>query len=151
MRRFLLVCTAIAFVLIAAGVAIALSVHWVGIGDSVALTVGDERFDGPVLSAMVGDVFVLGAAAIGVTVVAVLATVAIVVPVVLVLVALFACAALVVGLSPLLLPVLLAVGGYALLSRSRRRASASTAGAVAFPSAPVSPLDRPHASDASPA
>ncbi len=63
---------------------------------------------------------------VALTVVAVLASVAVVVPILLCLVAFGILLALVVGLSPLVIPVLLLVGAYVLLSRRSRRRAAST-------------------------
>lgn len=140
MRRFFLVSAAVILVVVAIGVVAGVSVHWADLADGMTLSIDGETFEGPAVAAMLGGIVASGAAIACLTFVAVVASVAIVVPVVLLLLAVVALGAFVVGLSPILVPVLLVVGAYGLLSRARGRARSlpASTGATAPNAAPSS-------------
>ena len=135
MRRLLSFTAVAAIVLILIGAAVAFGVHLAAAGNGMTVTVNGETLEGPVVAALLGGTAASGVAVLVLLAVAVLASVAIIVPVVLLLVALGVLAALFVGLSPILVPVLLLVGAYVLLSRRRRRRAVVDAAAYPPPTA----------------
>ena len=118
-------------------IAIAIGVHSAEAMDGARVTINGETFSGEVLAGTVGCAVALGIVFVGLFVIAVLASVAIVLPVVLMLTAAFVLFALVMGLAPILVPVLLLVGAYVLLSRWTKRRDA--AGSSRLPSQPSPP------------
>lgn len=127
MRRLLFLVALTAIVLVAIAGAVAFGVHAASAGNGMTVTINGETLDGPVVAMLVGGAAACGVAALALLIVAVLASVAIVVPAVLLLVALGVLGALFVGLSPILVPVLLVVGAYVLLSRRRKRRAVADA------------------------
>jgi hypothetical protein len=120
----LLICFAILF---AAGAGAALGVHLAGLPDGMRISVDGENFDGPLIAASAGALAAVIVGLVAVIVIGVLASVAVAVPVMIAV-------ALIVGLSPIVVPVLLVVGACVLLSRrSQRRAMVASANAPSMP------------------
>ncbi len=126
MRRFLLVAAVAVTLLFAIGAAIALGIHSTGTMTGATVTINGETLEGPMIVILLGSAVAVGAFVFALIVIALLASVAIVVPVVLVFVAVSVLVALAVGLAPIIIPVLLLVGAYVLLSRRARRRAASS-------------------------
>ena len=139
MRKLVLFFAVAALALLVVGIAIAIGVHSADAINGATVTIDGETFSGAILAGSVGCAVALGVALVGLFVVGVLASVAIFVPIVLVAVAVIVLFALVMGLAPILVPVLLLVGAYVLLSRWTRRRSAADAGRLPSPSPPPSP------------
>jgi hypothetical protein len=137
MRKFLLLVLIAVVVLVAAGAGTALGIHWARAASDMTVSIDGERVAGPVIVAGLGAAGALIAGVVCLIVVAALASVAIIVPVAIVFALGIALIAAVVGLSPILVPVLLVVGVCVLLSRrSKRRAGAATASIPASPTIP---------------
>lgn len=135
MRRFFLWSAAGVVLLVALASLVLAAVHAAGLTDGLTLSVDGETFDGPVVAVMLGGFGVFTAVVVVVTTLATIASLAIVVPVLLALVGVFVMGLLIVGLSPLLVPVLLVGGACALLFRRPRPAPALPS---TGPSAPLS-------------
>jgi hypothetical protein len=134
MRTFLLVVLIAVVALFAAGAGTALGIHWVREAGDMAVSIDGERVPGPVIIVGLAAAGALIAGVVCLIVVATLASVAVIVPVVIVFAIAISLFAMVVGLSPILVPVLLVVGVCVLLSRrSQRRAGAVTTSVPASP------------------
>jgi hypothetical protein len=125
MRKFffglLLVCALLA----AVGIGAAMAVHWVGFAKDANVSIDGVTLDEAGVGAIVG----LAAACIAIfgvlIALVVIASVAVVLPLALIIGVAALAFAMVIGLSPLLVPVLLIVGVVMLVSRrSKRRAQA---------------------------
>jgi hypothetical protein len=134
MRTFLLLALIAIVVLVAAGAGTALGVHWVREASDMTVSIDGERVAGPVIVAGLGAAGALIAGVVCLIVIATLASVAVIVPVVIVFALGIALIAMVVGLSPILVPVLLVVGVCVLLSRRSKRTDAA---ATSIPASPT--------------
>ena len=121
MRSFFKMMALGVFFILLFGVVVALAIHWAGALDGVAVSIDDQRFDGPMTAIAIGGITALALMVAFVVVATVLACVAIIVPLALALAALAVLLALFFGLAPLLVPVLLVVGACVLLARWIRR------------------------------
>ncbi len=121
MRTVLKILALGALLILLLGVVIALSVHGAGGLDGVAVAIDDQRLEGPMMAIAIGAIIALVLAVAFIVIVSVLACVAIIVPLALALAAFGVLCALVFGLAPLIVPVLLVVGACVLLSRWIRR------------------------------
>ena len=121
MRKFLqwmVVCFAL---LMAVGVGAALGVQWSGVAHGMTVSIDGETIGQSAVAAGIGGAAALVAGIVCVLVLVALASAVIIVPIALVLALIVAVIAAIVGIAPLLVPVLLVVGAYVLLSRRARR------------------------------
>ncbi len=144
MRSFLKFVAVLGLVLLAIGLLAFAAFHTGGGFDDFSVTVDGERiagsalgFGGLIVAVAVAALLVaLGVALV--TVIGVLASLAILVALAIVGLLVFIAGAMLVGLAPLVLPVLLGIGAYVLLVRLFRRTARPTAAAVV-------PATPPHA------
>jgi hypothetical protein len=127
MRRLMLLVAALFAIAVAVGIGTALGVHWAGLAKGVSVSIDGDLIEGSGVAIVLGIVAAIAVSLACVVGFAVLASLAIVVPLAIVFVVGGVLLAVVVGLSPILVPVLLVVGACVLLSRrSRRRLPAAT-------------------------
>lgn len=121
MRNFFKILAVLVLVFLLVGAVVAVALDTSGALDGAIFSIDGHRFEGPMIAIAAAATAALALLVAFVIVVTVLACVAIIVPLALVLAALGSVFALVFGLAPLLVPVLLLVGACVLLARWIRR------------------------------
>jgi hypothetical protein len=127
MPNFLKTLALVVVAVLLVGVIVALSLHGAGALDGAAISIDDQRIEGPMIALAIGAATACALLFAFFIVIVVLACVAVVVPLILALLAFGVLCALIFGLAPLIVPVLLLVGACVLLARWVRR-SRPTAG-----------------------